>query len=164
MCPCTGLVVTVILLKTNLKFVEIPLYSCSGNAVVFRGHSTRTSKKYNGNTTHDWGVQRLYNGKYNAFKLVFKRVTVTRSYNDVQTQTLVVTFNPVYDTLFRPWVLVRSQIVLKATHFSRFIDPNSVQVQKDFVLLCCVVGHSITKWLTPHVFLYSSQRLIFGSL
>ena len=78
------------------------MYSYSGNAVVFRGHSTRTSKKYNRNTTHDWGVQSLYNGKYNAFNLVFKRVTVTRSYNAVQTQTLVVTTNPVHDTLFRP--------------------------------------------------------------
>ena len=58
--------------------------------------------KYNGNTTHDWGVQRLYNGISTNFKLVFKRVTVTRSYNAVQTQTLVVTANSVHDTLFRP--------------------------------------------------------------
>ena len=72
---------------------------CDGRAV---GSIGRTSKKYNRNTTHDWGVQRLYNGKYNAFNLIFKRVTMTRSYNAVQTQTLVVTINPVHDTLFRP--------------------------------------------------------------
>ena len=61
------------------------LYSYSGNAVVFRGYSTRTStqiqREYNARLGRTTPVQRLYNGKYNVFNLIFKRVTMTRSYN-----------------------------------------------------------------------------------
>ena len=64
---------------------NLSLYSYSGMLVIAVIKTREQAHKYNGNTTHDWGVQRLYNGKYNVFELVFKRVTVTRSYNAVQT-------------------------------------------------------------------------------